>query len=425
MRIRLSLVLVGILALGMVGGVASPQKITFFSTQLAPIAEAEWMRNQLALFTEETGIEVTFLATDVYGEYADRVLADYRTGRGEFSLLGMLHGDVLGVMEVVGDVSDELSQLQALGDRTFTPAFVNLGQIEGIQAYIPWMQAAYVMVVNKKALPYMPVRMATEGLTYGVLLEWAKAIYEATGEPMLGIPAGPSSLLKRFLHGHIYPSFTGAQMKNFNTPEAVAMWEYMVELWKYVNPSAPIWDAMDTPLLTEEVWIAWDHNARVKEALVQRPDDFIVLPCPAGPKGRGVITVIAGLVIPETSSDPESAYKLIEYLTRPEVQVATLENVGFFPVVAEAAGAVPAGGLKLLADGVNAQSGAPDVIVSIIPGGLGPRSGEFTKIYVDAFNEIVLKGRPIQEVLDEQGALLEALWEETGAPLPVPDINLP
>jgi multiple sugar transport system substrate-binding protein len=132
--------------------------------------------------------------------------------------------------------------------------------------------------------------------------------------------------------------------------------------------------------------------------------------------------VIAGLVIPKTSSDPESAYKLIEYLTRPEVQVA---NPFFFPVVAEAVGVMPAGGVKLLADGVNAQSGAPDVIVSIIPGGLGPRSGEFEKIYVDTFNEIVLKGRSIQEVLDQQGALLETLWEETGAPLPVPDVNLP
>jgi multiple sugar transport system substrate-binding protein len=214
-------------------------------------------------------------------------------------------------------------------------------------------------------------------------------------------------------------------VKKFNSPEAVTMWEYLKDLWQYVNEAAPTWDSMETPLLSEEVWIAWDHTARVKEAIVQRPDDFIAIPSPAGPIGRGVISVIAGLAIPKSASDPESAYKLIEYLTRPEIQVATLQNVGFFPVVAEAAGVVPAGGLKLLADGVTAQAAASDVIVAIIPGGLGPRSGEFTKIYVDAFNEIVLKGRPIQEVLDEQGALLDALWEETGAPLPVPDINDP
>jgi multiple sugar transport system substrate-binding protein len=199
----------------------------------------------------------------------------------------------------------------------------------------------------------------------------------------------------------------------------------MVELWEYVNPAAHTWDSMDTPLLTEEVWIAWDHGARVKTALVERPDDFLALPSPAGPAGRGVITVLAGLAIPNTSPDPEGAHKLIEYLTRPQTQVAILQGVGFFPVVEEATGVVPTGGLKILADAVTAQSAAPDLIISIIPGGLGVRVGEFKKIYDDTFAEIVLRGRPIEEVLKRQGALLEALYAETGAPLPVPDINIP
>lgn len=98
-----------------------------------------------------------------------------------------------------------------------------MGGIDGVQVYIPWMQAKYVLVANKKALAYIPGRMATEGLTYDVLLEWAKNIYQATGEKRLGIPAGPRSLLHRFLHGCLYPSFTGVQVKKFNSPEAVAM----------------------------------------------------------------------------------------------------------------------------------------------------------------------------------------------------------
>jgi multiple sugar transport system substrate-binding protein len=399
--------------------------LTLMSTQMRPIMEAEWVRTVLLPpFTQATGIRVVFLGAEEPA-LTDRILAEYRAKRGTLDLIGDLHGNFLFYSDALKDLGPELAQLQALGDRTLAETFVKLGQIGGIQAYIPWMQATFVMVANRKALAYMPGRMATDGLTYDVLLEWARNIYQATGEKKLGIPAGPRALLHRFLHGHLYPSFTGAQVKNFNSPEAVAMWEYLKNLWEYVTPAAPIFDSMDTPLLAEEVWIAWDHTARVRTALVERPNDFVVLPAPAGPKGRGVITVLAGLAIPKTSPDPAGAYKLLEFMTRPSTQVAILEGVGFFPVVAEAAGAVPAGGLKVLADGVAVQSAAPDLLVSIIPGGLGGRGGEFNKIYLDAFTEIVLRGQPIEAVLARQGALLEALFRETGAPMPRPDVYLP
>jgi multiple sugar transport system substrate-binding protein len=413
-----------LVSVGVTAGVASPD-LTFMSTQLRPITEAEWVRTVLLPpFTEETGIRVVFLGAEE-PELTTRILAEYEAGKGSLDLVGDLHGNFLVYHKALKDLSAELSRLEALGDRTLVKTFVKLGRIDGAQVYIPWMQATYVLVANKKALAYMPVRMATEGLTYDVLLEWAKNIYQATGEKRLGIPAGPRSLLHRFLHGYLYPSFTGAQVKKFNSPEAVAMWQYLKELWEYVNPAAPMFDSMDTALLSEEVWIAWDHTARVKTAIVERPDDFVVLPAPAGPKGRGVITVLAGLAIPKTSPDPAGAYRLIEYLTRPSTQVAILQGVGFFPVVAEAAGAVPTGGLKVLADGVAAQSAAPDLLVSIIPGGFGARVGEFNKVYLDAFTEIVLRGRPIEDVLARQAAVLEALFRETGAPTPVPDVYLP
>lgn len=413
-----------LLTLGVTIGIASPD-LVFMSTQMRPITEAEWVRTTLLPpFTEATGIPVIFIGAEE-PELTTRILAEYEAGKGTIDLAADLHGNFLVYYSALKDLSVELSQLEALGDRTFPKAFVELGRIGGAQVYIPWLQATYVLVVNKKALPYLPSGEKIESLTYEGLLNWAKNIYEATGEKKLGIPAGPRSLLHRFLHGYLYPSFTGAQVKRFNSPEAVQMWQYLKELWEYVNPSAPMYDSMDTPLLAEEVWIAWDHTARIKTAVLERPDDFVVVPAPAGPKGRGVITVLVGLGIPKTSPDPAGAYRLIEYLTRPSTQVLILQGVGFFPVVSEAAGVVPAGGLKVLADGVALQAAAPDLLVSIIPGGLGARTGEFNKIYLDAFTEIVLRGQPIQDVLSRQGALLEALFRETGAPTPVPDVYLP
>ena len=44
-----------------------------------------------------------------------------------------------------------------LADRGFNPAMLAGGKFGGPhQLYIPWIQATYLMVANKKALPYLP-----------------------------------------------------------------------------------------------------------------------------------------------------------------------------------------------------------------------------------------------------------------------------
>ena len=404
------LILLGILAFGLL---ATSQEIIWMSTQFVPIAEAEYVRDEiLAPFAEATGISVEFLGVE-YAEFASRVEAEYLAGVGEIAVLCALHGDLAPFAYALRDVGG------VTPGGTISPALMAEGHMAGRQVYIPLMQATYLMVVNVKALDYLPAGVDIWALTYDDLLAWARNIYEATGEPKLGIPAGPGSLLHRFVHGYLYPSFTGYQVLAFDSAAAVEMWEYMQELWQYVSPAAPTWDAMDTPLLMEEVWIAWDHTARVKEAIVQRPDDFIAIPSPAGPFGRAFISVLAGLAIPETSPDPDAAAKLIEYLTTPEVQVKILEGVGFFPVAEEAAGVVPVGPLAVLAKGVSAQAASPDAIVCFIPGGI---PDEYKKIYRDTFHKFVIRGEPVDlEFLREQATRLRELYLEAGAPYPAPD----
>jgi multiple sugar transport system substrate-binding protein len=409
------------LTLGSVGTYtqAQGQKIVWVSTQLVPIQEAEFVRNEiLKPFTEETGIEVEFIGAE-YGELFTRLEGEAKAGQGTTDLVGGLQGDFVGVAEFMDDISDVLA---GLTDRTFAEGDVALGNIGGAQVFVPWMRATYLMMANKKALEYLPEGADVNALTYEQLVAWGQALLEATGEKKLGIPAGPRSLLHRFVHGYAYPSFTGSTVKKFASEEAVAMWEFLRDqLWPYVNPAVATADAMDTLLLEETVWVAWDHTARLKQAPVERPDDFLAIPAPSGPFGRGYIAILAGLGIPKTAPNRDAAAQLIEYLTRPETQVKILEGVGFFPSVAEAAGAVPPGALKVLAEGVSNQAGAPDALPALIPGGLGPRGGEFGKIYRDTFIRIVLQGEDIQTVLQEQGELLDTLFEETGAACPLPD----
>ncbi len=283
------------------------------------------------------------------------------------------------------------------------------------------------MVINKKAFDYLPpgltkedVIKGTDKWTYQALLAWAKNLYEKTGKKLLGFPAGPHGLFVRFLHGYLYPAFTGAQVKNFNSPDAVKMWQYLKELWKYVNPASTTWDAMADPLLKGEVWIAWDHTARIKDAIVNKPDQFVVVPVPIGPKGRGFILVVAGLAIPKGAPNPKAAWKLIDYLTKPQTQIEVLKKTGFFPTVQEASQAIPSGALKILAVGVNTQISAPHALVAMIPS-LGAKGGDFKSIYLTAFKRIVLQNEDIQKVLSDLGPKLLNLFKEVGAPLPPPD----
>lgn len=414
------------LVLAVLGGpaVSAPvQEITFSSTQLNPVQEQEWARNTLLKgFEDEAGIRVRFVP-DTAGPFIDRLLAEARAGRGTVDLAGTLHGDfpLLAAENALRDVAAVLRNLEGRRDRTFIPDLVRAGNINNVQTFVPWMQATYLIAANRQALQHFPAGRNPQAMTYDDLLQWGENIRGATGQRRLGFPAGPSGLYGRFLHGYIYPAFTGAQVKRFKSADAVTMWNYLKRLWTVTNPASFRYDFMNEPLLTGEVWVAWDHVVRLLPALRERPNDFVILPSPAGPRGRSFLTVIAGLGLPRNSPNPEAAERLIEYLTRPRTQVTTLQGVAFFPTVREAAGAVPTGALRIMAEGVTAQATASDARTALLPIGLGARSGEFVPLYVDTFREIAVQGRPVADVLATQGRKLEDLYRAMNAVCPPPD----
>jgi len=397
-----------------------PAKITWVSTQLNPPEERVFViQTLLPPFKKETGISVDFVPMS-YTDISTKLAAEEKTGKVDIDLIGDLHGG-MDYYASQGWLMD-LNNMPKLKGRTFIPTFIKYATINGKLVYIPWMSATYVMVVNKKAFQYLPSGLTEEDVikgtskwTYQALLEWAKNIYQKTGKKLLGFPAGANGLFVRFLHGYLYPSFTGYEAKEFNSTQAVQMWDYLKQLWQYVNPASTTWDAMSDPLLTGQVWIAWDHTARIKNAIETKPNDFVVVPVPRGPKGRGFIVVLAGLAIPKGAPNPQAAWKLIDYLTKPSTQVEVLKNVGFFPTVEEATNAIPNGPLKILAEGVKAQESTSDALIVMIPN-LGKNSGAFKNIYKEAFREIVLQGKNPQTVLNKLAPQLAKLFKEAGIP---------
>ena len=386
-------------------------EVLFWSTQAKPVEESQKMRdNVLAGFAGG----VDYQPSDE-GPWLTRLQAELQAGSGTIGVLGGLHGDLSGLG---GDLVD----LSGIDISAVGPAMAELGKLGGTeQKYIPWMQATYLMVANKKALEFLPAGADINALTYDQLIAWTKATAEATGGPKFGFPAGPKGLKHRFFQGFLLPAYTKSTVTNFRSDEAVVAWEKFRELWQYTNPASTNYSFMQEQLVTDEVWIAFDHVARIADAFNQRPDDFVAFPAPAGPKGRAFMPVVAGIAVPRTAPDMEQSKALVAYMLSPETQIATLRATNFFPVIAtDLPDDMPAS-VKASGPAIAAMTGAPDALPALLPMGLGDKGGQFSQIYTDTFERIILGGQDIRTVLDEQADVLRALMVEANAPCWAPD----
>jgi multiple sugar transport system substrate-binding protein len=411
-----ALLAVGI-AGGLAGGAARADDLVFMSTQLRPVEEAQKVRD---VILKDFAGHVNFVV-DQPQQLLVRFRAEQQGGSHTISLVGALHGELepLASGNFLMPVDDLAAQLSGRG---ILPKLMTLGRFGGEhQMYIPWMQASYIMVANKQALPFLPAGADINKLTYDQLAAWGKAIQDKTGKRLLGFPAGPQGLMHRFFEGYLYPSFTGGVVTTFRSPDAVSMWTQFRGLWKYVNPNSTSYGFMQEPLLSGDVWIAFDHEARMLDALRKRPDDFVAFPPPAGPHGAGFMPVIAGLAISLDAPDAAGAKALIEYLLRPETQILTARSTSFLPVLKVGLPADLDPGLRMAADAIQQAQAAPDAIASVLPIGLGDKSGEFDKVFLDTFQLIVLRGAKPEDALAREAAQLQQVLDQTQAPCWSPD----
>ena len=383
---------------------------SFVSLQFAPVEEAEKFR----AIIEPGGFDVTI---GEEGPTLDQITA----GSGSVDVLGALHGSFPplaqdGNLTNVADVLDDLS------DRQFADSFVESGLLgtDDFLHYVPWAQATYIMAAHNDALPYLPEGADIDALTWDEYATWCNNILEGEGQPLCGLPH--AGLFHRFLEGYMWPSFTGGMVSEFRSAEAEAMLAFARDdLWPSQNPESINYEFMQEPLLNGEVWVAFDHVARLVEAFTEQPDTFVGFPSPAADAGRGFMPVILGLGIPADAENPEEAAEIIEYLTRPDIQASVLGELAFFPVVDGVDVSSLPEGVQIEAEAVNKLANSPDAIPALLPVGLGERGGEINQIFRNAFDRVVFSGEDIATVLNEEGDALQTLMDETGAPCWAPD----
>ena len=394
----------------MASAVSAQAEVLFWSTQAKPVEEAQAVR-EIVL----AGQDVDYQPNDG-GPWLTRLNAELQAGSGSIGVLGALHGDFSAMNP------DDLVDLGDLGLGAASATFNDLAKLGTESAqYIPWMQASYIMAANKKALEHLPDGADVNSLTYDQLIAWAGNVQAATGSAKFGFPAGPKGLKHRFFQGYLYPSYTNGVVRTFASAEAVTAWEKMKELWAVTNPASTNFSFLQEQLLSEDVWIAFDHTSRLAAAFNERPDEFVAFPAPAGPAGRGFMPVIAGVAIPRTAPDMEASKAVIAHMLKPETQIATLRATNFFPVVeVELPDDLPPS-VKAAGNAVAIMSASADANPGLLPAGLGDKGGDFNRVFVDTFERIVLAGQPIEAVLADQKKALERIMNETGAPCWAPD----
>jgi multiple sugar transport system substrate-binding protein len=410
----------GPLASRALGAPSQAGDVTFFSTQLNTVTESEAFRNILLQgFRGE--VDAIFASSDAV--FLNRINAERQAGRGSIDVLGALHGTFVTLEDKnqLLDLTDVVRPFLQ-GKNAINPNYLRLGRLgTNRQLYIPWMQATYVVAANKRAVQYLPRGAKATKLTYGQFNQWAKNIKSEVGQSRVGFPAGANGLIHRFFQGFLVPSFTGGMVTTYKTPQAANGWNWMRGAWDSVHPQSVAYEFMQDPLLSGEVLMAWEHVARLTTALKARPNDFIVVPSPTGPRGLGYMPVLAGLAIPRNAPNVAGAKALIRHLLSLSVQARTLSSVGFFPVVAGRLSKSISAGLRLESNAVKLQATAPKALPAQLPIGLGAEGGNFNRVYRDTFTRIVQRRENTTTVLNEEAAKLQEIMNKSGAPCWPPD----
>ena len=162
--------------------------VNFLSTQFSPVEERQRYEATLKKFAGD--IQVAYNPVDT-GVFNTTLKSQLAAGKVEIGIAAGLHSDLIPFASQFEDLSSLTSDLSSAG---YTDDLLELAKLgTDVPRYIPWIQATYVVAVNKKALDWLPSGADVNNLTYENYLAWAQAAKAANGgRPVFGIPARPA-----------------------------------------------------------------------------------------------------------------------------------------------------------------------------------------------------------------------------------------
>jgi len=304
-------------------------------------------------------------------------------------------------VQPLNDIKDSL-------DIHFMDAFESATTEGNNSYYLPISADVYLLIANKKALPYLPEGADVTKLTWDQYKDWGINMAKEVG-PKVSFPLMPVKATV-YQMGGLGLSY-GSEFPMINSDGMVDAWNVVGEMVKnnaILETSFNYGDPIEQ-MKSGEAWLSFYHMVPVGDIYSSAPAKYVVAAAPAGPNGNGSIAGAWGVGITAGTKNKEVADEFIKYLTRPEVlyQVAAGTG-GFIPPVDEVIaqlGEEPKDiimkkGLDTLQNGV----------VSGVPGSDYTDWGAVKSVYDTVFKTMWdNNGSLDQSFLDEQQKALEAL----------------
>jgi multiple sugar transport system substrate-binding protein len=361
--------------------------LVFESRLWSPPNEQEFIISEiLEPWGEENNVDVKFQVLDD-DALLDRQEVQHSTGNITTDLVIAY---VARFSEYVDNdyIIDLTSYVRRRRDRTIAPGVKAMATFDGRQYFVPIASDVYLLCANNKALDYLPAGADVQDLSWEEFAEWAKAIAEGEGEGKLAVTGVPEKSLI-YQVGGIGLSY-GAGFPDVSSAGAQKAWQIMIDMRNAFTPTVRTYESLVEPLKRGEAWLTWAHIANVGEIYSSNPAQYVIAPVPEGPEGNGSIAGTQGFAVIKGAPHEQLALDLIEYMTRPEIQLKMSRGSGgWIPSVLEA--------VELLGDSTQDEviKKALDVMnngnLAFIPPTFGGNWGKVKHVYDDIFQKLVLQ----------------------------------
>lgn len=381
--------------------------VVISSRLFSPPHEQEFVINEIFKpFEEENNVKIEFQIVDD-DALLDRAKVQKDTGNVATDVV-IAYCSRMAEWVEAGYVMDLTDVVKTWEDRTFSKGFDSMTNFDGKRYFVPIGADVYLLVANKDALKYVPDGADVQDLTWEQFVDWALAMAKGEGEGKAAVTGIPQKMLI-YQYGGVILSYGGG-FPDINSPEAVKAWELLVNMKGAYTPTVLTYDSVVDAVKRGEALLSVTHNARVGQIYESNPSQFVIAAAPKGPAGIGSIAGASGFAVMEGAPNKDMAIKLIEYMSRPDIQLKISKGTGgFIPPVDEA--------VALLGDTTQDEVIKKSLqvlnngVLSFIPPAYtkGGNWGAIKQVFDDAFKKMVLEDGAVDKAyLDKAQETIES-----------------
>lgn len=307
-------------------GFAEAKKIKVVSQMFYDPQQLQYIKEIIVpKFKAKTGIDVEIQVVANTSDLYKTLEMQKETGKWTTDVLIAHDSAAVNVVKKYGAIKAYDWKPEGEYIKQFDDNFV----VDGRRYFVPLQADVYLLIANKKALPYLEkLGYDVNDLTWKQLADWCNAIKKETGAPRYVFPALAGKFTAyetnaiQLAHGATY-------VPSFNKPADKAAFDIIASMREAILPSSPTIDFPTKALASEEAWITVFHQAYANTSYSQAPDKFIVAPVPKGEDGyRGTIIGGHGIGIVARSKRQAEAKKFVEFMLSSDVMYSVMSKTG-------------------------------------------------------------------------------------------------